>query len=148
MALPQGYFPVVKPPDPEWLGTAYLTQYMGSVPIVTRDKSPTKTQVTYDSYIRVEAGDTHRVPSTYGAAWDTTFLFHSYSPVDEEAADNRDRAIALVCAATGLIIVGWYVVDVVNFVGGKRLTDPEVPANIVRYRGAVTWRVAGQPFTQ
>lgn len=147
MALPQGYYPVVLPPDPEWLGQAYLTPYMNSVAIRTRNPDAKNTQAYADAYIRIEAGDSRPVPCTYGAAWDTDFLLHSYSPNEVEASQNSQRSIGLVAAATGLSVVNWYIIDVVNVLGGRRLSDPEVPANIVRYRSAVTWRVAGQPLT-
>lgn len=97
--------------------------------------------------MRIEAGDTIHVSGLYGAAFDTTFLLHSYSPNEDEAAMNSRTAMAYVAAATGLTVVSWYVVEVPTVIGGRRLSDPEVPANIVRYRSAVTWRVAGQPLT-
>lgn len=102
---------------------------------------------TQPAFVRIESGDTVHISGLFGAAWDTTFVLHSYSPNEVEAADNSRTAMAYVAAATGLTVVGWYIVCVPTVIGGRRLSDPEVPANIVRYRSAVTWRVAGQPLT-
>src|SRR5882724_2305535 len=130
MSLPQGYYPPVLPPDPEWLGQAFLTPILTPTPVATRLPSPTDLQVSLPGFMRIEAGDTNKVPDVYGAAWDVTFLMHAYHPDEVQAAQIRDRSIACVCAATGLIVVGWYIVSVPNFVGGRRLTDPLVPASI------------------
>jgi hypothetical protein len=147
MAIPQGYFQPTLAPDPEWLSQAYLTAYMGMVPIKTRDTQPNMNQAAAPAFIRVEAGDTHWIAGIWGAAYLTSFVMHSYSPNEIEAAQNSQRAISMVSAATGLKVAGWYIVEVVSVIGGRRLSDPEVPANIVRYRSAVTWKVAGQPLT-
>jgi len=34
--LPNGYYPAVSPPDPEWVGHAFLTQFMNGTPVETR----------------------------------------------------------------------------------------------------------------
>ena len=132
---PAGFEPrrrPVQPPDTEWIAQAYLTQFMGDTPVVTRVPDQAGDHATYSAFVRVEAGDRHRVPSLYGAAWDISFSFHSYSPNEIEAAQIKNRASACVCAATGLSIVGWYVITVLDFTGGRRLSEPEVAANIVR----------------
>jgi hypothetical protein len=150
----QGYYPPVLPPDPEFLAQAYLTPFLtalpgfdAAVPVVTRLPSPEALQASLTGILRVEAGDTHWLKSLWGAAFDTSFLMHAYSPNEDQAAMISRTAIAHVAAATGLTIVGFYVVDVCNVIGGRRLDDPDVPENVVRYRSAVTWRVAGHPLT-
>jgi hypothetical protein len=149
----QGYYPPVLPPDPEWLAEAFLTPVLaalpgfdGPIPVVTRLPSPDDLSATLTGIMRVEAGDTHWLPSLWGAAFDTSFLMHAYSPNEDQAAVISRNAIAHTSSATGLTIVSWYVVDVCSVIGGRRLSDPDVPENIVRYRSAVTWRVAGQPL--
>jgi hypothetical protein len=94
--------------------------------------SITDLQAEYGGFLRIEAGDTHRVLSTYGAAWDVWFNMHAYSPNEIQAAAIRDSATACVCVATGLSVVGWYIIALIDFTGGRRLSEPEVPANIVR----------------
>jgi hypothetical protein len=150
----QGYYPPVLPPDPEWLAEAFLTPVLAAlpgfdaaVPVVTKLPSPDALQATLTGIMRVEAGDTHWLKGLWGAAFDTAFLMHAYSPDEDQAAEISRNAIAHVSSVTGLTIVGWYVVDVCSVIGGRRLDDPDVPENIVRYRSAVVWRVAGHPLT-
>jgi hypothetical protein len=47
-------------------------------------------------------------------------------------------------SAQGLTIMGWYVVMVVNAVGGEKLPNPDI--ELPRYRSALTWRVQGHPI--
>lgn len=144
MSSPAQYYPVVLPPPTEWVATAFLTPKLQPVPVVTRLPILAPGVSVLPTTMRVEAGDTVRCPGLWGAAYDMTFLMHAYSP-DEIAAEALSQlAIGQVSATTGITIVGWYVVEVVSVIGGRRLSDPEVPKDIVRYRSAVTWKVAGQ----
>jgi hypothetical protein len=145
MPSPQQYYPVVLPPGPEWLATAFLTPKLAPTPVVTRMPILAPGVAVLPTLMRVEAADTVRCPSLWGAAYDVSFLMHAYSPSEIEAEQLSTLAIAQVSAVTGTTIVGWYIVEVMTVVGGRRLSDPEVPADLVRYRSAVTWKVAGQP---
>ena len=142
------YFQPVKPPPIEWVSQAFLTPLLNPAPVSTR--LPTNLdsdEAMVNGYIRVESGDKIKVRDVHGAAWDCSFLMHSYSPNEAQAEDVSDSAIGYVAAAAGLTVVGWYIICVVTVIGGRRLEDPLVPANIVRYRSAVTWRIAGLPPT-
>lgn len=141
-----GYYQVVKPPDIEWLAQAFLTPILTPALVGTRMPKPSSTEddaAGTNGYLRVEAGDSH--PINWGAAWDCSFLMHAYCDDEGQAAQISTTALGNVAAATGLTVVSWNIVSVVNVVGGRRLTDPEVPTNLVRYRSAVTWRIAGHP---
>lgn len=147
MTAPQGYYEVVLPPDIEWLATVFLTPILNPTKVGTRMPVPANSSVdagSLDGFMRIEAGDAVPVTSTWGAAYDVSFLMHAYSDNEVQASLISRKAGANVCAATGLTVSGWYIVDVPSFSGGRRLFDPEVPSNLVRYRSAVTWRVAGQ----
>lgn len=146
MTRPQGYYPPVLHADIEFLVQAYLGPLLQPTPV--RTKLPSNQSLTElpHGICRIEAGDAVPVASTWGAAWDIPFLTHSYSTNEVEASQIDRTAAAYVTSAMGLTVVGWYIVNVVNFLGGRRLSDPEVPLNIVRYRSACTWRVAGQPL--
>jgi hypothetical protein len=150
----QGYYPVVLPPDPEFLAQAFLTPLLSAlpgfdapVPVVTKLPSPEALQATLTGIVKAEAADTHWISGLWGAAYNTGFLLHCYSPNEDQASEISRNVIAHCAAATGLIIVGWHIIDVCNVIGGRRLVDPDVPENVVRYRSAVTWRVAGHPLT-
>lgn len=146
MTAPQGYYPPVLHADIEFLVQAYLGPKLQPTPV--RTKLPSNQTLTElpNGILRIESGDAVPVTSTWGAAWDIPFLMHAYSPDEVEASLIDRTAAAYVTSAIGLTVVGWYIVDVVHFLGGRRLSDPEVPTNIVRYRSACTWRVAGQPL--
>jgi hypothetical protein len=154
VTAPQQYYQPTLPPDPEFLAQAFLTPLLSAlpgfdapVPVVTRLPSPEALQATLTGIVRTEAADTHWIPGLWGAAYNTGFLLHCYSPNEDQASMISRNVIAQCAAATGLVVVGWHIIDVCNVIGGRRLFDPDVPENIVRYRSAVTWRVAGQPLT-
>jgi len=154
VTAPQGYYPPILPPDPEFLAQAFLTPLLSTlpgfdapVPVVTKLPSPAALQASLTGIVRAEAADTHWIPGLWGAAYDTNFLLHCYSPNEDQASEISRNAIAHCAAATGLTIVSWHIVDVCNVIGGRRLVDPDVPENVVRYRSAITWRVAGHPLT-
>jgi hypothetical protein len=146
--MPTQYYQAVLPADIEWLAQAFLTPILAPTPVKTRMPPPIASvmDVGVNGLMRIEAGDAVPVPSTWGAAYDISFLMHAYSDDEVQASLISRTAIAHVSSVTGLTIVGWYIVDVPTVVGGRRLTDPLVPTDLVRYRSAVTWRVAGQPL--
>ena len=53
------------------------------------------------------------------------------------------QVAAYVTSVRGRSIMGYYIVDVLNFIGGNKLPEPGVEG-LTRYRSAVTWRVAGR----
>jgi len=143
-----GYYQVVLPPDIEWLAQEFLSPILAPTLVTTRMPVPADTSddaASAGGILRVEAADVHQVSSTWGAAYNASFLMHAYADDEVVAAQISNTAIANTVAATGLTVAGWYIVSVVNVVGGRRLSDPEVPTNLVRYRSAVTWMVAGHP---
>jgi hypothetical protein len=138
------YFQPVKPPPIEWVSQAFLTPLLNPTPVSTKlPPNLNSDESMVNGWVRVEAGDTIRIDGLAGAAWNCSFLMHAYSPNEAQAEDISGSAIGYVSAATGVTVVGWYIVCVETVIGGRRLTDPLVPSNIVRYRSAVTWRIAG-----
>jgi hypothetical protein len=138
-------FPVVLPADIEMVGQAFLTPILYPTPVKTRRPIPVNTEDTLHGFMRIEAGDS--VPVNYGAAYDISWLMHAYSDNEDEASLISRTAIANVAAATGKTVAGWYIVDVPTVMGGQRLNDPLVPSpGLLRYRSAVTWRIAGHPL--
>jgi hypothetical protein len=138
------YYQPTKPPPPEWIAQAFLTPLLNPCPVATRlPMNLDSDEAMVNGFMRVEAGDTVRIKDLAGAAWNISFLMHAYSPNEAQAEDISGTAIGYASAATGLTVVGWYIVCVETVIGGRRLDDPLVPSNIVRYRSAVTWRVSG-----
>jgi hypothetical protein len=141
------YYPPVLPPDPEWLATYCLTALLPTATIATKLPQPAAMQTTLANFVRVEAGDTVPVMSVFGALYNTTFIAHCYDPDEIVAQQNTQALIAFAVSATAQTFSGWYVNKVIGIAGGRRLVDPLVPENIVRYRTAVTWEVVGQAPT-
>jgi hypothetical protein len=50
VTIPQGYYPAVAPPDPEWVGQAFRTQFMNGTPVETRVPSITDLQAEYGGF--------------------------------------------------------------------------------------------------
>jgi hypothetical protein len=137
------YFQPVIGPDPEWLGTYFLTPILSTATIATKLPPPLDMQTTLQNFVRVEAGDSVPNMAVHGATYNVTWLAHCYDPNEVVARNNTDLLIAQAMSVGGQTLSGWYIQCVVAVVGGRRLDDPLVPANIVRYRTAVTWEVQG-----
>jgi hypothetical protein len=135
-------FPVVTPADIEALAQFFYTPIMLPTPVATRLPRPADTEDTINGFVRVESADSSPLIEFRSAAWDLSFLVHSYSPNEIEAADLIGKAMAHAASAHFQTVMGFYIVDVVNVFGGNRLPEPRVP-DLTRYRAAVTWRVAG-----
>jgi hypothetical protein len=91
--------------------------------------------------VRVEYGGGTK-PNRF--QWDVQAILSGYSPNEIQASLLASQAVALMSAARGQTVAGWYVVGVMGVVAPHRLTDPDVI--LPRYRAAVTWRVAGQQW--
>lgn len=133
--------PPLKPADIEDLATYFHTPIVAPTPVDTRLPIPANDEDTVHGFLRIEAG-----PCTRSGldCWDLSYLMHAYSPVESEAADISNKAMAYATAAQGQKVMGWYIVYVVSVVGGVRLSDPDV--SLPRYRSAVTWRVQGHLY--
>lgn len=127
------------PADVEWLALAYLTPVLSPTPCATRLPVVANTADTINGFLRIESAGGGR-PNI--GEFDLSVILHAYSPNEVEAVDISRHAMAYMCSGRGQTVSGWYISGVTNVVGAQRLTDPEV--NLVRYRSAVTWRVAGQ----
>jgi len=133
--------PVLLPPDLEALAVAYLSAPLAPTPVTTRMPSPQITADTINGLLRIEYGGGFK-PNRF--QYDVQCILHGYSPNETQASLIANQAVALMAAARGQTITGWYVVGVMNVVVPMRLTDPDVI--LPRYRAMVTWRVAGQPW--
>lgn len=133
--------PVVLPPDVESLARAYLLDKLAPTPIATRLPRPESDDDTVNGMLRVEYGGGSK-PNWF--QYDVQCLLHAYDPNEIAAKQIAAKAVALMGAARGQTINGWYVVGVMAVIAPARLTDPNV--NLPRFRSAVTWRVAGQQW--
>lgn len=133
--------PVLLPPDIESLAISYLTAPMAPTLITTRLPGPAETADTTSALLRVEYGGGFK-PNQF--QYDVQCIIHGYSPDEIQAVQIANQAVALMSAARGRTVDGWYVVGVPNVVTPMRLSDPDVI--LPRYRAMVTWRVAGQPW--
>lgn len=134
--------PVVFPADPEELAQVFFTPIVAPTFVVT--KLEDADDVENVGAVRVESADISPLFQYHLAAWDLSFLIHAYSPDEIEATQLGLKCIAHAAAARGKTIMGWYIVDVPNVLGGQKLPEPGVEG-LTRYRAAVTWRVAGHP---
>lgn len=134
-------YPVVLPPDIENLARAFLLEALAPTPIATRLPSPSYNADTINGFLRVEFGGGSK-PNPF--QYDAQCLLHGYSPNEIEAKQITAKAVALMGAAQGATVNGWYVVGVESVMLPSRLTDPNVI--LPRFRAGVTWRVAGQEW--
>jgi hypothetical protein len=136
-------FPTVTPADVEAVAQFFYTPILAPTPVATRLPRPADTDDTVNGFLRVEAGDISPLLQFRSVAWDLSFLVHAFSPNEIEAADIIGKAMAHAASAHFQSVLGYYIVDVVNVIGGHRLPEPRVP-DLTRYRAAVTWRVTGK----
>lgn len=133
--------PVLLPPDIEGLARTYLLTALAPTPIATRMPAPLDQISTITGLLRVEYGGGSK-PNPF--QYDVQCLLHGYSPNEILAKQIVGKALALMGAARGQTVNGWYVVGVFSVGLPQRLTDPDV--NLPRFRASVVWRVAGQPW--
>jgi hypothetical protein len=133
--------PIVLPPDIEALAIGFLEPILTPTPVTTRLPSPTTDADTVNGMLRVEYGGGAK-PNRF--QWDVQCILSGYSPDEIQASLLASQAVALMSAARGQTVNGWYVVGVMGVVAPHRLSDPDVI--LPRYRAAVTWRVAGQQW--
>jgi len=133
--------PIVLPPDIEALAVSFLSPVLSPTPVTTRLPSPTIDADTVNGMVRVEYGGGTK-PNRF--QWDLQCIMSGYSPNEIQASQLASQAVALMSAARGQTVNGWYVVGVMGVVAPHRLTDPDVI--LPRYRATVTWRVAGQQW--
>jgi hypothetical protein len=127
--------------DIEDLGMYYFTPLIAPTPIDTRLPNVADDADTVNGFVTIEAAPASRVGL---AQWDLSFILHAYSPHEYEAADISRKLMAHGTAVQGLTVMGWYIVGLVNAVGGEKLPNPDI--ELPRYRSALTWRVAGHPI--
>lgn len=133
--------PPLLPADVEDLVIYYYTPLLSPTVVDTRTPKPDDSADTINGFLTVESADVTR----FGlAAWDLSFILHAYSPVESEASDISNRAMAYGTAVQGLTVMGWYVIGLVGASGSHKLPNPDV--NLPRYRSSLTWRVAGRPI--
>lgn len=129
--------------DIEDLVIYYYTPLLTPTPVDTREPKVANDADTINGFLTVESGPMVR----FGlAAWDLSFILHAYSPVESEAADISGKAMAYGTSVQGKTVMGWYIIGLVNAVGGVKLPNPDV--SLPRYRSALTWRVQGHPITE
>ncbi len=135
--------PQMIPADIEMLAQYGLTPIVTPALVVTKLEDADDIQV--NGAVRVESADASPLLEERNAAWDLSFLVHCYSPSEIEAKNLDCKVAAYVTSVRGLTIASWYIVDVLGYGGGQKLSEPGVEG-LTRYRSSVTWRVAGRPL--
>lgn len=150
MTTPSYIYSTLKPPPIESLAVAYLGPLVTPLRVLTRipPNNPNADTPDGNTFIRVEASAGTLMPGSI--LYNVQTILHSYAPYNEEitAEDNIGTALAWMGNAQGNTITAagydWYITYSTISSLGHRMTDPETP--LARYRGAVMWRVAGQPI--
>lgn len=146
-------FATTQPPPIESIGKAYFTSLMSPLLVTTRLPQPAPNQDTIGQFLRLQsAGGAQLVQAGQeGYFWNVSIILHSYAPDDQEVAAEENLAVALGWGANaqGTTIttksgVPWYVTFSSAPGLGTKITDPSVA--LTRYRGLVSWRVAGRPL--
>lgn len=133
--------PPLLPADIGDLATVYYTPLLAPTLVDTRLPDPMISADTVNGFLTVESADSSR----FGLdSWDLSFILHSYSPVESEAADISNKAMAYGTAVQGQTVMGWYIVGLVSCIGSRKIPNPLL--NLSRYRSALTWRVQGRPI--
>jgi len=135
--------PVIQPGDIETLALYYLQPVLSPTPCATRLPQPNAHDDTVNGFLRVEAAGGGK--ANY-LEYDLNVILHAYSPVEMQAANIAQTAMAFMTAARAQTVSGWFVGLVKNVIMPSRADDPNV-VGLVRYRAACTWRVAGQPLS-
>lgn len=133
--------PPLLPPDVQDLAIYYFTPLLSPTPVESRLPVVANDRDTVNGFLTVEAGDISRDGL---AQWDVSMILHAYSPVEAEAADISNKAMAYGTAVQGQTVMGWYIVGLVVAIGSRQVPNPNV--NLPRYRSALTWRVQGHPI--
>lgn len=133
--------PPLLPPDTQDLGIYYFTPRLAPTLVDSRLPKPGNDKDTANGFLTVEAGSSDRVGL---AQWDVSMILHAYSPVESEAADISNKAMAYGTSVQGLTVMGWYIVGLVLATGSVQIPNPDI--NLPRYRSALTWRVQGHPI--
>lgn len=140
----QQYYPPVIGPDPEWMAQYFTQLVLPGAAVATKLPPPENMQATLQNFVRIESADLSPIMTEFGTAYHVSWLTHCYDPNEIVAMNNTRTFIAQAMSVAGQTISGWFIKSVVSVVGGRRLADPLVPENIVRYRTAVIWEVPGQ----
>lgn len=148
MTQPRPYETLLPPPI-ETLAVAYLAPLIAPLKVLTRipPQNPRK-DTPQATFIRVEASSGTLLPNAM--VYNAQTVIHSYAPYDKEveAEENIGLALAWMGNAQGTLITAggyeWFIHH--SGISGlaTRMSDGETP--ISRYRGAVMWRIAGQPI--
>lgn len=129
-------------PDVDALFGYFLTPLMVPAQVVT--KLADADDIDVNGAVRVEGSIPTPSLENRLAAWDCDCLIHTYSPDEIEAVQLGIKCVNECAVVRGQTIMGWYIVDVLGVIGGQKLPEPGVEG-LVRYRSAVTWRVAAHP---
>lgn len=127
--------------DVQDLGIFYFTPLIAPTLIDSRLPDVANNADTVNGFVTIEAAPGTRVGL---AQWDLSFILHAYSPSEYEAATISRKLMAYGTAVQGLTVMGWYIVGLVNAIGGEQLPNPDI--ELPRYRSALTWRVQGHPI--
>lgn len=138
-----GLYQPLLPADMEELAVTFLTPRMDGLLVCTEVPKPPPNQTTPDPFLRVEYGGGQQVNRL---EYDLDLMLFGYAIKGPEASLICRKGFALMAAATGVTVKGWYVGWTRGTVLPHRQNDPKVP-NLLRYRAMTTWRVQGQPIT-
>jgi hypothetical protein len=139
-------FDTVAPPPIESLGKQYFTPLVAPLPVVTRLPQPAPNQETVSTFLRIQAGGGSQ--TVEGLLWNMALILHSYAPNEQESVAEQNIAAAEAWGANaqGTTITlnngqQFYITYSRVHAVAHRQGDPNV--DLIRYRSAVMWRIAG-----
>ena len=140
-------FTTLLPPPAQGLAVSFFTPLLAPTPVATRLPQPKKIDDTINQFLRVEAAGG---PQYDEYLFQVSIILHAYSTNNEESACEQmlGRALAHGGNAQGSFIlhqstgVEWYVTASQISSQAMKYADPAVA--LTRFRGMVTWVVAGR----
>lgn len=143
-------FQTLAPPPVQALALAYFGPIMDPTPVATRRPQPAVTSDTINGFLRVEAGG--GILRGNEMQFDVGVILDAYGPNAQEgyveqiianalAWGNNAQGTAIIHPSTG---DSYFVSYAKTTALGTKAQDPLV--NLVRFRGRLTWRIAGRPL--
>ncbi|KPG34316.1 MULTISPECIES: hypothetical protein [Mycobacteroides] len=138
-----GLYPPMLHPDLEKVAGIYLSGRAEVTVAVGTKLPPTPPNRTKPApFLRTEFGGGGQINPL---EFRLHTILHSYNADEDAAADTSITATALLGAASGETVNGWFISHAVADVLTHRTPDPDVP-NMARYRSQATWIVTGKPL--
>lgn len=139
-------YTTVLPPPIEAMAVEYFTTLMAPTPVATRLPNPAADEDTVEGFLRLEAAGGAQVSENL--MWDSSVILHAYSPIEPQAEDIINKAVAWGSNAQGITVtinnLDWYVTF--SRASGLPTKQQDPMVNLTRYRAMVSWRIPGNPL--